>query len=329
MKRNFLTILVVSLLVLVLVGGVWAQEKKPKIAYISGILDPFQVLIGEGIKDKAAELGMDVFIAEHPKAWGPEVQVPILEAVAARGDIDLIAIVPTSQDALIAPLKRIHDSGIEIITTDTYIGDGDYSKPSDWSFPLAYIGTDNFQGGVEVAHHLAEMIGEKGKVFVETTNPDVSSVVERVEGFKKGISEYPDIELVGVEYCLDVQEKAQQQVAAALQAHPDIVGIFGTNLYSAQGAYQAVANAGLAGVVKIAAWDATEDLIKALKEGQVDLVLAQKPYEIGTLAAEWAYKYLVEGQEVPKRIVPGFFFFTRDNVDDPEAQQYIYRMPQD
>jgi len=82
-------------------------------------------------------------------------------------------------------------------------------------------------------------------------------------------------------------------------------------------------------VVKIAAWDATEDLIKALKEGQVDLVLAQKPYEIGTLAAEWAYKYLVEGQEVPKRIVPGFFFFTRDNVDDPEAQQYIYRMPQD
>ena len=257
------------------------------------------------------------------------MQVPILEAVAARGDIDLIAIVPTSQDALIAPLKRIHDSGIEIITTDTYIGDGDYSKPSDWSFPLAYIGTDNFQGGVEVAHHLAEMIDYKGKVFVETTNPDVSSVVERVEGFKKGISEYPDIELVGVEYCLDVQEKAQQQVAAALQAHPDIVGIFGTNLYSAQGAYQAVANAGLAGVVKIAAWDATEDLIKALKEGQVDLVLAQKPYEIGTLAAEWAYKYLVEGQEVPKRIVPGFFFFTRDNVDDPEAQQYIYRMPQD
>ena len=99
MKRNFLTILVVSLLVLVLVGGVLAQEKKYKIAYISGILDPFQVLIGEGIKDKAAELGMDAFIAEHPTAWGPEVQVPILEAVAARGDIDIIAIVPTSLDA--------------------------------------------------------------------------------------------------------------------------------------------------------------------------------------------------------------------------------------
>ncbi|MDK2897232.1 MAG: ribose transport system substrate-binding protein [Candidatus Atribacteria bacterium] len=326
MKRSLLAVLTVSLLVLVLVGGVLAQEKAPKIAYISGILDPFQVLIGEGIKDKGAELGMEVFIAEHPKAWGPEVQVPILEAVAARGDIDLIAIVPTSQEALIAPLKRIYESGVEIITVDTYLGDGDYSTPSEWSFPLTFIGTDNFQGGVEVAHRLAEMIGGKGKVFVETTNPDVSSVVERVEGFKQGISEYPDIELVGVEYCLDVQEKAQQQVAAALQANPDIVGIFGTNLYSAQGAYQAVVNAGLKEAVKIATWDATEELIQALRAGQVDLVLAQKPYEIGTLAAEWAYKYLVEGQEVPKRIVPGFFFFTAENVDDPEAQQYIYKL---
>ena len=41
-----------------------------------------------------------------------------------------------------------------------------------------------------------------------------------------------------------------------------------------------MANAGLAGVVKIAAWDATEDLIKALKEGQVDLVLAQNPMKL-------------------------------------------------
>jgi len=325
-KKFLVLLLVCALGVSLLSAAALAQGKKPKIAWCPAISDPFYYMIGKGIEDKCKELGLELFVAEYPKAWGPEVQVPILEAVAARGDIDVIITGPTSKEALIAPLKRIYDSGIEIITVDTYIGDGDYSKPSEYSFPLTFIGTDNFQGGVEIAHRLAEMIGKKGKVFVETTNPDVSSVVERVEGFKKGISEYPDIELVGVEYCLDIQEKAQQQVAAALQANPDIVGIFGTNLYSAQGAYQAVVNAGLKGAVKIASWDATEDLIKALREGKVDLVLAQKPYEMGTLAVEWAYKYFVEGQEVPKRIVPGFFFFTRDNVDDPEAQQYIYKV---
>ncbi|MGQ9472906.1 MAG: ABC transporter substrate-binding protein [Candidatus Caldatribacteriaceae bacterium] len=325
MKKIMLVLLVVTLVVTLFSGLALAQGKKPKIAWCPAIDDPFYYMIGKGIADKCKELDLELFVAEYPKAWGPEVQVPILEAVAARGDIDVIITGPTSKEALIAPLKRIYDSGIEIITVDTYIGDGDYSKPSEYSFPLTFIGTDNFQGGVEVAHHLAEMIGKKGKVFVETTNPDVSSVVERVEGFKKGISEYPDIEIVGVEYNLDIQEKAQQQVAAALQANPDIVGVFGTNLYSAQGAYQAVVNAGLTGAVKIASWDATEDLIKALREGKVDLVLAQKPYEIGTLAVEAAYQHFVEGKEVPKRMVPGFFFFTKDNVDDPESQKYIYR----
>ena len=47
-----------------LVGEVLAQEKKYKIAYISGILT-LPGSDGEN-KDKAAELGMDAFIAEHP-----------------------------------------------------------------------------------------------------------------------------------------------------------------------------------------------------------------------------------------------------------------------
>jgi len=67
------------------------------------------------------------------------------------------------------------------------------------------------------------------------------------------------------------------------------------------------------------------DQINALKAGQIDFSLAQKPYEIGYLAVEWGYKYLTEDAEVPKKIIPGFFFFTRDNVDDPESEQYIYK----
>jgi len=72
-------------------------------------------------------------------------------------------------------------------------------------------------------------------------------------------------------------------------------------------------------------WDGTEDLINALKKGEVDLVLAQKPGEIGSLAVEWGYKYLKDGAKIPdKKLVPGFFVFTKDNVNDPDSQQYIY-----
>jgi len=269
---------------------------------------------------------VNIIVAEYPKAWGPEYQVPILQAYAQRGGFEGLIIAPTSVDALKAPLKAIYDKGVEIITVDTYIGDGDYSKPNtDYNFPLSYIGSDNELGGKMVAEHLAKLVGEKGKVYCQATNPDVSSVAGRVKGFKEGIAEFPNMKLVGVEWCLDVQQKAQEQTLAALQRDKDIVAIFGTNVFSAQGANQAVVNAGLVGAVKIASWDATTANIDNLKKGVVDLVLAQKPAEMGSLAVEWLYKYLTQHVQVPKKIIPGFEFFTKDNVNDPAMQQYIYQ----
>ena len=302
-----------------------AQDNTFKMAFMPGVADPFYFTMEKGAQAKAKELGVELIVGEYPKAWGPESQVPILEALAARGDVNLLFTAPTSTEALVPVLKKVSDSGIPVITVDTYIGDGDYNKESDYNFPLAFIGTDNFAGGVRVAEEVAKMIGEKGKVMVQNTNPDVSSVMGREKGFVEGMKKFPNIEVVAVEYCLDNQEKAQAQVAAVLQKHSDLAAVFGVNVFSAQGAYRAIVNAGLTGAVKVATWDATEDLINALKKGEVDLVLAQKPAEIGALAVEWGMKYLKDGTPIPdKKVVPGFFVFTKENVEAPDAQQYIY-----
>jgi ribose transport system substrate-binding protein len=319
MKR-FLTI--VLLLLFIAAGFGFAQ--KVTFAYMPGIEDPFMRMIEKGAAAKAKELGASLIVGEYPKAWGPDLQVPILEALVARGGFNFLIVVPTSQEALKAPLKKIFDKGINMITTDTYLGDGDYTKPGI-NFPLAYIGTDNELGGYEVGKRLAELIGTSGKVYMNTTNPDVSSVTGRREGFKRAMKEFPDIEIVAIDYNLDNPETAQSQTAAVLQKHPDLKGIFGTNLYSAQGVYRAVENAGLTGEVKVAAWDATVDLINALKDGKVDLVLAQRPFQIGQLAVEWGYNYLTKKVKVPKKVIPGFFFFTKLNVDAPGSQSYIYQ----
>jgi ribose transport system substrate-binding protein len=311
------------LLLFIAVGFSFAQ--KVNFAYMPGIEDPFMRMIEKGAAAKAKELGATLIVGEYPKAWGPDLQVPILEALVARGGFNFLIVVPTSNEALIAPLKKISDKGIPMITTDTFLGNGDYSKSSNFSFPLSYIGTDNELGGYEIGKRLAELIGNTGKVYMNTTNPDASSVTGRRDGFLRAMKEFPDIQVVGIDYNLDVQETAQRQTAAVLQKHQDLKGIFGTNLFSAQGAYQAVENAGLSGEVKIAAWDATPDLIQALKDSKVDLVLAQRPYQIGQLAAEWGYNYLTKKVKVPKKVIPGFFFFTRLNVDAPGSQSYIYQ----
>lgn len=330
MKKGFL-IIMVMLLALSISMPLFAAGQKDSgddeitMLFMAGIADPFYFMMEKGVKAKAEELGVKIITAEFPKSWGPEAQVPILEATVAQGGVDIILIAPVSIDALVAPLKKFYDQGIEIITVDTFLGDGNYSVDSDYSFPLSYIGSNNEKGGREIADNLARMIGEKGKVYINTTNPDVSSVEGRVIGFKEGIKKYPNIELVGIDYNMDVQQKATDQTLAALQKDPDIVGIFATNVFSSQGASQAVVNAGLVGAVKLATWDATVDMINALKKGQVDLVLAQKPYEIGSLAVEWGYKFLTAGTEVPKSVIPGFEYFTPENVNDPAMDEYIYK----
>src|SRR5208337_3167371 len=232
MKRSLIWLVAATLVVLMAVpvfaGGAGETAKKTyTIAFMPGIADPFYTTMERGIKAKAKELGVNVVVGDYPTSWGPDAQLPNLDALMAKGGIDLLLIAPTSTQALVAPLKKIYDKGIPVITVDTYLGDGDYSKASDYNFPLAYIGTDNKLGGKQIAEHLAKLVGEKGKVYVVNTNPDTSSVIDRGNGFKDGIAEFPNIQLVGMDYCMDNQQKATELTTAALQKDPDIVGIFG------------------------------------------------------------------------------------------------------
>jgi ribose transport system substrate-binding protein len=203
---------VALLLVMTFVTGCQKAAKKNfTIAFMPGIADPFYFTMERGIKAKAKELGVNVVVGDYPATWGPAAQMPNLDALMAKGNVDLLLIAPTSTTALVAPLKKIYDKGIPVITVDTYLGDGDYSKASDYNFPLAFIGTDNKLGGKQVAEQLAKMIGGKGKVYVVNTNPDTSSVVDRGNGFKEGIAEFPNIKLVGMDWCMDVQQTSSSR----------------------------------------------------------------------------------------------------------------------
>jgi ribose transport system substrate-binding protein len=281
MKR----VLVLVLLLVFAVGTITVAtaQKKYTFAYMSGILDPFMQMIEKGARAKAAELGVNLITGEYPKAWGPDQQVPILEALVAKGGIDFLMVVPTSNQALIAPLKKISDKGIPMITCDTFLGDGNYNKASNYSFPLAYIGTDNEQGGYEVGKKVGELVGGSGKVYINSTNPDASSVTGRRDGFLRAMKEFPDIEVVGVDYNLDNQDKAQAQTAAVLQANPDLKAVFGTNLFSAQGAYRAVVNAGLTGAVKVASGTRAKTRSRRSRQARSISRLPRSPTRLASL----------------------------------------------
>jgi len=299
----------------------------PTVALIYGVRgDGFYVTMEAGARAKAAELGVD-FFADGPAQFQPSLQVPILDAVIAQQP-DAICIAATDRQALIEPMRRAYDAGIHMFSVDTFIGDtaGDYTVPElDWM--LSYIGSDNVQGGEIGCSAIIESMGGEGKFYIQTTQPGVSTVEQRVEGCEKAIDATNGaIELIGMDYNDDNAAKAAEQTAAVLAGNPDLGGIFGTNLFSARGAAQAVANAGLTGVVKVANFDAPEDAIVALQDNVVDIVIAQHPYEMGEKCIEFALA-AVNGDfdSIDRRWPTGYTIITRENVDTEEAQQSIYK----
>jgi ribose transport system substrate-binding protein len=243
--------------------------------------------------------------------------------MVARGDLNFLFLAPVDKEAMIAPLQKANDAGLPLLTVDTFIGDGDYTN-GPVTFPLSFIASDNKLGGVIACEALVEAIGGKGKVYIQNVKPGISSTDAREEGCKEALAKYPDVTLVGVDYNDDDPSKAQAQVEAMLQKEPDLGGIFGTNVFSAQGAGQVVANKGLSGTVKVVAFDATETAIEMLKSGTADLVIAQKPGDMGYLAMLMSMAYLNGVTSTPKHIPTGYAIITRDNMDDPNVSRFFY-----
>lgn len=326
MKKVFKLGAVAALSSAVLTGATTAQSEGITIGFLPGVVDPFYQVMELGVRAAAADMGLNV-VAQIPPTWGVEAQTPILDAMVARGDIDYMVIAPTDKDQMIGPLQLALEAGINIITVDTFLGDGDYAG-GPVTFPISHIGSDNTEGGRISARGLAKAMDGKGKVYINSTNPNVSSVEARAIGFTEVMdNEYPDIEIVGLDFNLDDMNTAVQQTSATLERVPELGGVFGTNVFSAQGAGTAVINAGLGGAVDVVAYDATQFAIEQLREGVVSLVLAQKPFDMGYMAVQFAVADNAGVTSLPSLIETGFAIIDIDNVDQPEVARFIYQVP--
>ncbi|MDX1994061.1 MAG: ABC transporter substrate-binding protein [bacterium] len=320
--KKLIVLLIVALVALSLVPLVSAQDDTITIAFVPGVNpDPFYVTMSAGVMQAAMDLGVEI-VQQDPEAFDPTVQTPIIEALVARGDIDFLITAPTDKDQMVPVLEGVRDAGIPIITVDTFVGDGDYEN-GPVTFPISYIGSDNFQGGYIACQTLAETLGEGAKIYIQNVRPGISTTDQREDGCEAAAADF-GLEVVAVDYNENDVNTAQAQTTAILEANPDITGVFGANTFSAQGAGAAVQNAGLGGAVEVVAFDASEFAIELLRDGTVTQVIAQKPSDMGYLAVSMAVAYLNGYQSIPKRIPTGYAVMNAENVDAPDISPFIY-----
>ncbi|MDX8455931.1 ABC transporter substrate-binding protein [Mesorhizobium sp. VK9D] len=323
MRKIVAALAVLAVSASALIAPAHAEDKKYTIALIPGLTtDGFYITMRKGAQAAADALGVDLVFQGAPD-FNPVTQVPVLDAVIAKKP-DAILIAPTDKVQLVEPLRKANDAGIPVITVDTFIGTGTYQTGAgDADFPLAYIASDNVLGGEIAARALATSIGDKGKVYVSNVKPGISTTDQREEGFKKEMAKHPGITVLETQFNDDDANKAASQLQAVFARNPDLVGVFGANLFSALGAANGVKQAGQTGTVKVVAFDAPTSIVDNINTGLVDVAIAQHPAEIGYYGVVSAYAH-VTGHSIPVSIGTGFTIMDKSNIADPNISKYLY-----
>jgi ribose transport system substrate-binding protein len=290
--------------------------KTYKMTFIQGVAgDGFYVTMGCGIQAEAKKLGNVTVNIQGPSKFDPTLQNPIIESVtAAKPDVILIA--PDDVSASRPPIAQAMAAGIKVVLVDTTL--------SDPSGAVSQISSDNLAGGADAFAAVKQLVPGGGQVLVVNVNPGISTTDQRTSGFATAAKADPKFHYVGVQYDNDSASIAAQVTLAALQKNPGIVGIFATNLFSAEGAATGIRQAGKSGKVKVVGFDADPAQITALKQGTVQALIAQAPYAIGTNAVDQAYAALT-GKPTTAKIGTKFTIINKANLNSAASQAAIYK----
>jgi ribose transport system substrate-binding protein len=97
--------------------------------------------------------------------------------------------------------------------------------------------------------------------------------------------------------------------------------VFATNQFAAEGAATGLRNAGKQGAVKVVGFDAGPVQVKQLQRGDVQALIAQQPYQIGTDAVAQIAAALSGGKPEP-HLTTGTVTFTQDNLSSQKNAVY-------
>ena len=284
------------------------------LAFVQGVAgDEFYITMQCGIEEAAAELGARV-TTQGAQEFDPTLQTPIVDSVVAAAP-DALLIAPTDVTAMRRPIQAAIDAGIEVVLVDTTL--------EDPSGVVSQIASDNIGGGAAAFDAIEAANPDGGKVLIIGVEPGISTTDARAEGFEAAVAENPAFTSLGVQYSQNQPARAAEIVTGALQADPDIVGIFAANLFAAEGAATGIRQAAVEGIT-VVGFDAGPAQVEALKEGTVQALVAQEPANIGRQGVEQAVAQL-NGEETEPEIQTGFTIITSENVDTPEGQEAAYR----
>ncbi len=316
-----------------LIPGI-AQAQSKKFALVPKAMNnPFFDLARDGCRKAEAELsGVECYYigpGEHTELE----QVQIVQDLITQG-VDGIAVSPSNAPAIAKVLERAKEAGIPIMTWDSDL------LEKDKGIRATYLGTKNYDIGVNLAKIANELKPSGGSVCLQTGGAAAANHNERLQGIRdtlggrsgttppgdplngdKGWTEVAGCPLVTD----DDGTKAIQGLADILNKFDDLDVFISTGAFTQwldNGYRQAVApHTGRinSGDLAIIVADTLPMQMEQLADGLANGNVGQRPFEMG-YQAMYILNDLVAGKRVEDPIYTGLDVCTQSNHSSCLAQ---------
>jgi ribose transport system substrate-binding protein len=290
-------------LALVLLAGCGDGEKRTTVAVVGKAAGgEYWLAVKHGAEKQAADMKVKLLYLGQPTEVDIAGQVDLVEGLIQR-KVDGIAISPADSKALSPVVKKAVDAGIKVVTIDSDTTAKDR---------LCYIGTNNEQAGKVAGEEMLKLVGaSKAKVATITGVIGAQNLAERLTGFQKAVGD--KVTLLNVQPDNGNKDKSMSIAENTITANPDVAAFFTTTAIGGPAVAQALTTSGKSGKIKVISFDTTPTLIKQLKDGSVQVLIAQQPEKMGALGVESLVK-AIKGEKLPPIIDTGVVAVTKDNV---------------
>ncbi|MEX0923752.1 MAG: substrate-binding domain-containing protein [Rhodovibrionaceae bacterium] len=214
----------------------WEKEPPYKIGVSAGYLSNSWILFASLLLRHEASLHPEISeVVVTDANFNPAKQTSDIEDLISQ-DIDLLLFWPVDENAMIPALQKATQQNLVTINVGYNFMQNDYVTGN------AYV--DQWEMTAEGARRFVENLGGEGKIFAMMPIAGSSAAVVQLAALKSVIADYPDIELLSVEYGDWNRAKAKQLTENLLQRFPQIDGAFSPAAQMTMGIVEAFEEAG-------------------------------------------------------------------------------------
>jgi ribose transport system substrate-binding protein len=281
------------------------------------INNPFFNDVRRGCEAEAKRLGVTCDYT-GPTVTEIQPQIQVLESLVQR-HVDGLAISAVDGKAVIPVIQKAMAADIPVVMFDADAAPG--------SGRLAFIGTNNYRGGVALGKGFAKALPGGGRYAVITGGLGAENLNDRIRGVHDGLKEAGVAgkfsEVSGSPFpCNDDINRAVQLIEQAITAHPDLSGIVavgGWPLFAPEAFKQALKSkvaAMHAGKFAVVSFDTLKPELEILKAGYVNTLVGQRPYQMGVDSILALYDYVTKKIKPKDPTDTGLDIVTPANVDE-------------